>query len=389
MQIARTFFHSHRLTISISKSRILCPDPTQDYISFPDLPDHPPLSLDLALSYKYLGVFLNSSTRAAFKDFNAAVVKKAQMFMTRALHLTRLGPCRSELLFHLWTGVALPSILYGCEVLPLTKRSLQAISTCQNVVGKSLLQLPRYAANASVPIDAGFRPVQHVIAERVLRYSQKVMLRPSSDWTQKCMSEHLSLHTRSPYYKLLMSHRGSVDRTFPSKASLSKCLTQKSIQETLILRMSTPVTTIGLSIPKSQPSSCFQFKSWVRDSWFSKVFARFRSGCVGLGNRVPLPNGVTYKHCPLCIRDGIFVTNSELHLVMSCPSLVSARQNCMIQIFINTHSGRLSGLSVLSVYRMLLDDLHPWPLMDRIISLGYMKTTWNTLMGIEPTYLGT
>ena len=310
------------------------------------------------------------------------------MYMTRALHLTRLGPCRSQLLFSLWTGVALPSILYGCEILPLTKKSLKAISTCQNIVGKSLLQLPRCAANASVPIDAGFRPVQHVISERVLRYSQKVLLRSSSDWTHKCMSEHISLNTRSPYYKMLMSHRGSLDSTFPSKASLSRCLTQKSLQETLLLRRSTPATTIGLSLPKSQPSSCFQFKFWVQDSWLSKVFARFRSGCVGLGNRVPLPNGVTYKHCPLCLRDGTFVTNSEFHLVMSCPSLDSARRNCMIQTFINIHSGRLSRSPVLSVYRMLLDDLYPWPLKDRMISLGYMKTAWNTLMGIEPTYLG-
>ena len=388
MQITRTFFYSHRLTISISKSKILSPDPAQDTISFPDLPDQPPLSLDAALSYKYLGVVLNSSSRAAFKDFNAAAVNKAQMFMTRALRLTRLGPCRSQLLFYLWTSIALPSILYGCEVIPLTKQSLKAISTCQHIVGKSLLQLPRHAANASVPIDAGFRPVQHVVAERVIKYSQKVMLRPSSDWTQKCMSTHISLQARSPYYRLLTSHRVSVPTTFPSNTALSKCLTQKSIQETLVLKRSTPSTTIGLSFPHSRPLSCFQFKPWVTDSWLSKIFSRFRSGCTGLGNRVPLPNGSLHKQCPLCLRDGTTVTNSELHMIISCPSLASARHKCMIQTFIATRSVQQFRSPALRIYQMLLDDLHPWPLVDRIVSLGYMKMKWNGLMRIDPTYLG-
>ena len=387
MQLARAFFHSHRLTISISKSKILRPDPVQENISFPDLPGHPPLSLDTALVYKYLGVFLNSSSRAVFKDFNAAAVGKAQMYMVRALQLTRLGPCRSRLLFHLWTGIALPSILYGCEILPLTKQSLRAISACQHAVGKGLLQLPRHAANASVPIDAGFRPIQHIVAEKVLRYNQKVMLRPQSDWTHTCLSVHLSLQTRSPYYKLLMSHRGSTGSIFPSKSTLSRCLAQRSIQDTLILKRSTPATTIGLSFPSSLPASCFQFKSWVRDSWLSKVFARFRSGCTGLGNRVPLPDGTVYKQCPLCSRCGVSAPNSELHLIMSCPSLDTARHTCMIQTFITTRSGQPS-VSPLGIYKMLLDDLHPWPLMDRVVSLAYMKTEWNGLMRLEPTYLG-
>ena len=231
------------------------------------------------------------------------------MFMTRALCLTRLGPCRSQLLYYLWTAIALPSILYGSEIIPLTKQSLRAISTCQNAIGKSLLQLPRHASNASVPVDAGFRPIQHVVAERVLKYSQKVLLRPPTDWTKKCMSEHISLQTRSPYYKLLMSHRVTVNSSFPSQATLRRCLTKKSIQEVLLLKQNTNSTTMGLSVPLHPPTTCFQMKPWVTDSWLSKVFARFRSGCTGLGNQLPLPDGATYKRCPLCLRDGVSVPN--------------------------------------------------------------------------------
>ena len=75
-------------------------------------------------------------------------------------------------------------------------------------------------------------------------------------------------------------------------------------------------------------------------------------------------------------------------MVMSCPSLVSVRHECMIQTFITTHSRQNSGLPALVIYKMLLDDMHHSPLMDRMISLGYMKVKWNGLMGIEATYLG-
>ena len=144
------FFQAHRLLISSTKSKIIHHDSNQDGLSFPDIPCHPPLSLDAVLSYKYLGVVLNSSSRAMFKDHNAAAVKRAKMFMSRALYLTRTGPCRSLLLHRLWTCVALPSILYGCEVAPLTKESIRVITVCQNTVGRSILGLAKYASNAAV-----------------------------------------------------------------------------------------------------------------------------------------------------------------------------------------------------------------------------------------------
>ena len=384
MQVTRTFFHAHKLTISITKSKIMSPDPRLDGISFPDLPDQPPLTLDATMSYKYLGVLLNSSTRAAFKDFNATAVKKAQMFKIRALSLSRLGPCRSQLLYYLWTAVALPSILYGSEVLPLTKKTLRAISTCQNTIGKSLLQLPRHASNASVHIDAGFRPIQHVVAERVLRYSQKVMLRPPTTWTKKCLYEHLSLQARSPYYKLLMSHRIDVNSTFPSKTTLSRCLAKKSLQEILLLKQSTISTSMGLTIPLRPSGLTFKMRFWVTDSWLSKVFARFRSGCTGLGNQLPLPDGSLYKLCPLCLRDGSCTFNNELHMLLICPSLSYARQRCVIQAFLASRPGMCKS----KVYKQLLDDSNCWPLRERIYSLGFMKTSWNTMMDLEPTYLG-
>ena len=60
----------------------------------------------------------------------------------------------------------------------------------------------------------------------------------------------------------------------------------------------------------------------------------------------------------------------------------------MIQTFILTHHGYEPGLASLRIYKMLLNDLQCWPLQDRIVSLGFMKVSWNKLMGIDPTYLG-
>ena len=72
-------------------------------------------------------------------------------------------------------------------------------------------------------------------------------------------------------------------------------------------------TTFALSMPGSS-TACpwFSLKPWVSDSGVSKIFAEFRTCNSGLGNRGPAKNGIRYKLCPLCYKQGVMALNNEV-----------------------------------------------------------------------------
>ena len=148
--------------------------------SFPDSTNTDPLTLEAVCCFKYLGIHINSSSRNLFKSFNDNVKKKARNYLSSVLNLVRSGPDRSELAHTLWCRCALPSILYGTEIMPLTDSTISEIEKCNTQVGKFILQIPRSSSNASAYIDAGLRPIWSLIAEKVLLYASSVMSKPLS-----------------------------------------------------------------------------------------------------------------------------------------------------------------------------------------------------------------
>ena len=175
MGITRSYFTSHKLQISSKKTKIMTHDARTDKTTFEGTETLCPLTLDAAVSFKYLGIPLCSSPYSLFKSFNEQVKKKASNYVYSVLSLVRSGPDRSQLAHTLWTQVALPSILYGSNIIPLTQSSISEIEKCQAIVGKFILQLPRNSANVCSYLDAGLKTVWAEVSQRVLSYSSSIM----------------------------------------------------------------------------------------------------------------------------------------------------------------------------------------------------------------------
>ena len=163
------------------------------------------IELEQVLMFKYLGLPIGAGPYSLFRAFNENVKKKARSYLTSVLSLVKAGPDRSDLAFTLWTRCALPSILYGCEVLPLNQLTVQEVEKCQNLVGKFMLQLPRSSANVGSVLDAGLRPVWSIIAEKTILYANKLMRRENEYWPKKAFLYHLNLQDNSSYYKYLQN----------------------------------------------------------------------------------------------------------------------------------------------------------------------------------------
>ena len=313
MKITRTYCADHRLGISSKKSKILRHDAATGETTFEGSANFCPLTLDQVLAFKYLGVPLSCSPHRLFKSYNEQVKKRAQSYLSNVLSLVKTGPDRSELAFTLWTSCAVPSILYGAEVMPLTKSAIAEVERCQAAVGKFILQIPRSSANVSACIDAGLRPIWSVIAEKVLLYARKTMAKSVVDWSKLAMNENLSLGYVSPYTKYLLKWKTVTDTFNASPKTIRAAVKRAAIEDVLDQQRSTCITTFAMNGPgSSSGNDWFKPKSWVTDSGLSKIIAQFRSCNSGLGNRGPTKDGQFFKLCPLCAKDKITALNNEV-----------------------------------------------------------------------------
>ena len=299
MNITRHFCKTHHLEISAKKSKVMRYDCATEKIRFQNSGDPGSLSLEQVCSFKYLGLILSSSPYGLFKDYNEQVKQKANNYLHSVLSLVKSGPDRSDLAYTLWTRCALPSILYGSEIMPLTQATIHEVERIQTLVGKFILQLPRNSTNVCTNIDAGLKPVWCTVAEKVLLYAHNLMKKSSSYWPKMAIEENLSLGNNSPYTKYLLKWKTLTNSFNQTPKQIKGAVNASAIADILDNKRTNCVSSFALSSPGvSSLNSWFKPKKWVNDSGFSKTFAEFRGCNAGFGNRGPTKDGQFLNYAP-------------------------------------------------------------------------------------------
>ena len=147
------------------------------------------LSFENVICFKYLGVKFSNRHRSLFQDYNKCVVDKAEMYSRTIMSLVREGHDRAFTAYTLWQCLALPSILYGCEVIPLTLTTIKKVQSCQNEVGRFILQVPKSSTNLSVSVDVGFKPINLYVVQKVLTYVKSILCKPLEYWPRLALEQ--------------------------------------------------------------------------------------------------------------------------------------------------------------------------------------------------------
>ena len=311
MDRTRIFFMRHHLQISDTKSKIMSFDSFTGETIFDNSDALPPLVLESVLSFKYLGVHVSSSPYSLFKCYNENVKRKALSYLASVLSMAKTGPDRSEMAYMAWTRIAVPAILYGAEVIPLTQDTINTIERCQNQVAKFMLQIPQSSSNVSVCIDAGLQPVWSLIAQKVIIYAHNVMKKPDSNWAKKAFKEQVSQGSASPYARYLLRWKSLTNCFNLPVACIKSSVKSAAIKQVKQSQQEVCVTSFAMNTP-AKNKEWFKPKPWVSDSSTSKMIAQFRTCNARLGNRGPARNGESYKLCPLCAKSGINALNNEV-----------------------------------------------------------------------------
>ena len=309
--ITRQFFKTHHLDISKSKSKIMNHDSSTGQTTFQGSDDAPSLTLENVVYFKYLGITVSSSPYSLFKNYNESVKKKALSYLSSVLSMSKSGPDRSEMAYMTWTHIAIPAILYGSEVMPLTQDTISTIEMCQTQIAKFMLQIPRSSASVSSNLDAGFQPVWSYVAQKVMLYAHYTMEKPESNWAKKALSDQLSLGCKSPYTRYLLKWKEATNCLNLSPDLIKTNVKNSAIQSILDNQRQVLVTTFAMNCPE-RSQDWFKPKHWLSDTATSKVIAQFRACNLRLGNRGQARNGQFYKLCPLCAQTGVAALNNEV-----------------------------------------------------------------------------
>ena len=188
------------MKISVSKSKVM--SSTQDvWELFQD--DEVVGALDKVLQFKYLGV----QTKLSTSKGAALMLKRASTlacsYRKQCLAIADDGPDIVDIALSLWLNVAMPSILYGCEVVPFTKTVIEEIERHQSRVGKFALGLPLSTPNISSTSILGMRPFKELLYGAQLRFLVRLFKQDDRRWSKDAFRDHLEGGWQSPYVKYI------------------------------------------------------------------------------------------------------------------------------------------------------------------------------------------
>ena len=312
VRMTMTYFSNHRLDISETKSKVMTYDAMTGRSTFSCEATQSSISLDQVLAFKYLGVSVGCAPYSLFKSFNEQVKRKAKSYLASVLSLVKTGPDRAELAYALWTCCALPAVLYGTEVMPLTQGTISELEKCQSQVGKFILQLPRSSASVSASIDAGLKPVWSLIAEKVLLYACNTFRKSCSSWQRVAMDVNMSAGVKSPYTRNLMKWKAATNSSLLSSKLVKRSVARAAVISVLDDQREHSTTMFAMNPPEPHKHPWFKLKPWVTDSCSTRLLSGFRACNIGLGNRGPTKDGRFFKLCPLCSEIGDDNLNNEV-----------------------------------------------------------------------------
>ena len=137
----------------------------------------------------------------------------ARQYRGACLRLAYDGPDVVDLALALWINIAMPSVLFGCEVVPFSQQVIQEISRHQSAVGKFTLGLPSNAPNISATSLLGVKPFKEALYYAQFKFLVRLFNQSDDRWSKDSLIDHLKGGWQSPYIKYMGDLKHEVGMT--------------------------------------------------------------------------------------------------------------------------------------------------------------------------------
>ena len=277
------------------------------------------LSLRQVVQYKYLGNTTMGSMHKIGVEKQKQCIKKAHKYKGSCIFMSADGPDVVDMIVATWSNVAIPSILYGTEMVPFSETTILEIERTQNQIAKYALGVPLGTAGICAQLDLGMKPFRQLLYEHQLKFYIRVLKLDSKRWVKQALLDHLSLAWPSPYISNILAIRTKLG------------LYEMPMSPARLLRFTmgffvsaTNDRLASLSLPWLKPIKRFKRQVYVKEDEASATLSQFRYDVANMGSKYPRVGRFhTQRDCPLCPH---CVRNTVAHLAMFCPSLERIRK---------------------------------------------------------------
>ena len=307
---------------------------------------------DQVLKCQYLGVILENKTGVYFSNFATNCVKKSKMYKFSIMRKAKDSHDPPSVARELWNKAALPSILYGSEVLPIRKQELRKLDSEAASIGKFILQLPANTTNVTVPLIAGIETMEYHYYKRVLGYQNRISKMDVS-FIARRVYDYVMTSDRNFAYKKSIANMKRVLKDDCLDVWYTKHINEIKLQH---------VSSCHLLPLKTHANDQNMLKLNAYDE-SAKIYAEFMTMNAGLGNRGPVIGFKQHKICQLCAQKNKQVKLNEYHLLFGCDQLRMMYQKYGISKFKQEHPNKEDR----ELYTLFLaSDMPEETLLERI-----------------------
>ena len=287
------------------------------------------LSLRQVVKYKYLGSTTMSSMHKVGLEKQKTCISKAHKYKGSCLYMSREGPDVVDMTVSTWCNIAIPSILFGTEMVPFSEATILEIERTQNQVARYALGVPSTTAGVCAQIELGLKPFRQVLYEHQLKYYARLLQLGDSRWAKQALLDHHSCTWNSPYISYIQDIRSKLG-LYEMPLSTSRLLS--STKDHFIRQVNKSLASH--SLPWILPISSLSRKIYVQESAYSSTLSKFRYNVAPIGNKYPRVGGDNVRrYCPVCPDNS---ANTPAHLSLFCPSVERIRkEQTSISLFRN------------------------------------------------------
>ena len=110
--------------------------------------------IEVVSKIKYLGIEIDNK-KNYFKSQRNNIVEKARKMANMTYSIIENGCNRLLIGKTYWKSIALPSILYGVNVINLSEEDIDDLQKIENSVYRTILNAPQYAPNSTLRSEIG------------------------------------------------------------------------------------------------------------------------------------------------------------------------------------------------------------------------------------------
>ena len=301
------------LNINKAKSNVIIFNSPEDVSEIKGIP--------VAEEIKYLGITINNK-KNIFKTQKATMQQKAER-MTNMTYNVICKSCNKLMIGKTyWKCLALPSILYGTRVMPLTEAEIRKLQTIENGVYRRILSAPRYAPNCTLRGEIGSSLMKSRIMEGHLQFTRDAL--QGRNQLLKTVIKLRAMNTRSKWTKTIKCHLDTLGLTmsalgFLKKGDLKSAVREWDYQEWL-LELERKSTLFLYKKSKDE----IREETVYDNTPASVILYRSRTNTLPLNDRKRHINGSTV--CDICGEE----EETLSHFILHCSALSETRREITI-----------------------------------------------------------